>query len=214
MAIVLIKLLNHAVRRNFLIFAGVALCSLLTARPAVGAETNGTLALSGTENPVLPDAGYVKINSTGDAGTWTQRTNTPAPAARYYHTALWTGSEMLIWGGLDGNSVYGFNYFNDGARYDPAGNSWTAVTTNGAPAARSQHTAVWNGSEMIVWGGSFFDGSLYFWNDGGRYNPAGNSWTAMSTNGAPNGRAYHTAVWTGSEMLVWGGNNYENYNDT
>ena len=27
------------------------------------------------------------------------------------------------------------------------------MTTNGAPAARYDHTAVWTGSEMIVWGG-------------------------------------------------------------
>ncbi|HEY2119535.1 MAG TPA: hypothetical protein VGH37_10160 [Candidatus Acidoferrum sp.] len=27
-------------------------------------------------------------------------------------------------------------------------------------------------------------------------------WTATSTTGAPVGRAFHTAVWTGSEMIV------------
>jgi hypothetical protein len=43
-------------------------------------------------------------------------------------------------------------------------------------------------------------------NDGGRYNPAANSWTAVPTTGAPAARDYHTAVWTGSEMIVWGGN--------
>ena len=59
---------------------------------------------------------------------------------------------------------------NDGGRYNPAGNSWTAVSTTGAPAARYHHTAVWTGSEMIVWGG--YNGSSYL-NDGGRYNPAG-----------------------------------------
>src|SRR5262249_1047100 len=31
------------------------------------------------------------------------------------------------------------------------------------------------------------------------------SWTATSTTNAPSGRYYHTAVWTGSEMIVWGG---------
>ena len=42
-------------------------------------------------------------------------------------------------------------------------------------------------------------------NTGGRYNPATNSWTATSTNNPPDGREYATAVWTGSEMIVWGG---------
>ena len=31
------------------------------------------------------------------------------------------------------------------------------------------------------------------------------SWTATSTTNAPNARDIHTAVWTGSEMIVWGG---------
>src|SRR5207248_1632766 len=41
--------------------------------------------------------------------------------------------------------------------------------------------------------------------DGGRYNPAGDSWTVAGTNGAPAGRQYATTVWMGSEMIVWGG---------
>ena len=31
------------------------------------------------------------------------------------------------------------------------------------------------------------------------------TWTAASTANAPEGRDLHTAVWTGSEMIVWGG---------
>src|SRR6266478_1934146 len=36
--------------------------------------------------------------------------------------------------------------------------TWTATSTTSAPAARENHTAVWTGSEMIVWGG--FNGSF------------------------------------------------------
>src|SRR5438477_580679 len=53
-----------------------------------------------------------------------------------------------------------------GGRYDPGTDSWTATTTIEAPSARSYHTAVWTGSEMIVWGGL---SSLGFSNTGGRY---------------------------------------------
>jgi hypothetical protein len=31
--------------------------------------------------------------------TWTRTTLTNAPTARYIHTAVWTGSEMIVWGG-------------------------------------------------------------------------------------------------------------------
>src|SRR5205814_9067748 len=42
-------------------------------------------------------------------------------------------------------------------------------------------------------------------NTGGRYNPGTDSWTATTTTGAPAGRELHKAVWTGSQMIVWGG---------
>ena len=57
---------------------------------------------------------------------------------------------------------------------------------------------------MIVWGGT---DDLSHLNTGGRYNPSTDSWTATSTTNAPDARDDHTAVWTGSEMIVWGGCN-------
>ena len=80
--------------------------------------------------------------------------------------------------------------------------SWTATSTTNAPAGRDNHTAVWTGSEMIVWGGQ---GGSGLFNTGGRYNPSTDSWTATSRTNAPAGRSDHTAVWTGNEMIVWGG---------
>ena len=130
--------------------------------------------------------------------TWTATSTTDTPEARFSHTAVWTGSEMIVWGGTDGTNV-----LNTGGRYDPSTDSWTATSTTNAPEARSNHTAVWTGSEMIVWGG----GSAFAFNTGGRYNPATDSWTATSTSSAPDARDSHTAVWTGSEMIVWGGFN-------
>src|SRR5262249_57245240 len=49
------------------------------------------------------------------------------------------------------------------------------------------------------------DENVVFVNTGGRYNPGTDSWIATSTSEAPDGREFHTAVWTGSEMIVWGG---------
>ena len=53
-----------------------------------------------------------------------------------------------VWGGLAGG------YSNSGGRYNPATDSWTPTGTINAPAGRARHTAVWTGSEMIVWGGT------------------------------------------------------------
>jgi N-acetylneuraminic acid mutarotase len=132
--------------------------------------------------------------------TWTATSITNAPSARAYHTATWTGSEMIVWGGV-GNGVP-TPFFNTGGRYNPSTDSWSATSTTNVPAAREQHTAVWTGGEMIVWSG-YGDGS--YLDTGGRYNPSTDSWTATSTVNAPSARANHTAVWTGSEMVVWGG---------
>jgi hypothetical protein len=88
------------------------------------------------------------------------------------------------------------------------------VTTNGAPAARNGHTAVWTGSEMIVCGGAFHfirivsqsaSWAESFSSGGGRYNPTAGSWTAVPD--VLGGRSDYTAVWTGSEMIIWGGAN-------
>jgi N-acetylneuraminic acid mutarotase len=132
--------------------------------------------------------------------SWAAINTTNAPLARYYHTAVWTGSEMIIWAGYNN-----YTYLNTGGRYNPNTDSWTATSITNAPSARSSHTAVWAGSEMIVWGGYVFDGSSQWLNTGGRYDPALDSWTATSTTNVPTGRANHTAIWTGSEMVIWGG---------
>ncbi len=136
--------------------------------------------------------------------TWVATSLVNVPLARVSHTAVWTGSEMIIWGGEDGLVA-----LNTGGRYNPVTDTWIATTTTNAPAARGVHTAVWTGSEMIIWGGCpdvagcIIQGTPY--NTGGRYNPVTDSWTATITTNAPTARVAHTAVWTGSEMIVWGG---------
>ena len=89
--------------------------------------------------------------------SWTATSITNAPTGRYGHTAVWSGNEMIVWGGYDGSSS------NTGGRYNPSTNTWAATSTSNAPTGRRYHTAVWSGSEMIVWGGAPIT------NTGGRY---------------------------------------------
>jgi N-acetylneuraminic acid mutarotase len=135
-----------------------------------------------------------------DSDNWIATTTTNAPEGRANHTGVWSASEMIIWGGDSSGSP-----FNTGGRYNPGTNSWTATDTVNAPAGRSYHTAVWTGSEMIVWGGYFFDGNQNYLNTGGRYNPGTNSWIATGMTDAATARSNHTAIWTDTEMVVWGG---------
>ena len=140
--------------------------------------------------------------------SWTATRTTNAPSGRLDHTAVWTGSEMIVWGGSD---LY--NQFDSGGRYNPVTDTWMATSTTNVPEGRESHTAVWNGTEMIIWGGASIQGSTaHYVNTGGKYNPFIDSWNPTSTVNAPDGRDLHTAVWTGSEMLVWGGSFYEGGN--
>lgn len=216
-----------------------------------GVATGGIVLSEVADSAQLADAGYVRIGKVDwVTGGWTTKSSGPpttgkANMARAYHSAVWTGSEMIVWGGYDGG------YLNDGARYNPTANSWSTISKTGAPAARSSHSAVWTGSLMLVWGGrspgggrynpatdtwsamatdgaptpprrghsavwtgtelvlwgGMYDAgyAVYYFNTGARYNPTANTWTAMSTTGAPAARGYHASVWTGSELLVWGG---------
>ncbi len=117
-------------------------------------------------------------------------------SGRSAHTAVWTGSALLVWGGHNGVSVLG-----DGGLYDPVLDTWTKVSAIDAPAPRSSHSAVWTGTELVVWGGRGVDGVFA---DGGIYDPALDTWTAIEDSGY-DGVAEHTAVWTGAEMVVFGG---------
>ncbi|HZM70421.1 MAG TPA: kelch repeat-containing protein [Candidatus Cryosericum sp.] len=142
------------------------------------------------------------------ADSWTSTATAGAPSGRLSHTAVWTGGQMLVWGGSDGSL-----YFNTGGRYDLATNSWTPTTTTGAPVVRRDHTAVWTGSEMLVWGGS--NGvSPFYLDSGGRYDPVSDTWAPTATAGAPGARSDHTALWTGTLMIVWGGYKEPFYLDT
>lgn len=159
-----------------------------------GGDVSGVAEMYGTGGIYDPNVGIA-------GGSWTPTDPSPsAPKGRSLHTAVWTGSEMIIWGGY----VTGLSDENSGGSYDPSTNLWIPMTTTNAPSARQDHTAVWTGSKMIVWGG--FSG-LYF-SDGGQFDPAGGAggaWTPTNNAGAPAARNYHTAVWTGTKMIVWGG---------
>jgi hypothetical protein len=157
-------------------------------------------------------SGYLNTGGRYDAITnvWTATNTANAPSARTVHDPVWTGSEMIVWGGFSFDGTGNEIYLNTGGRYNPNTNSWTATTTTNAPDGRTTHTAVWTGAEMIVWGGQAGLDLGYYFNAGARYDPDTDSWTATSTVNAPDGRYRHTAVWTGNEMIVWGGILYSN----
>lgn len=138
------------------------------------------------------------------ANTWSSMSATGAPEGRGAHAAVWTGSVMVVWGGIKGTISTASNLLTTGGRYDPVANTWTSTSTTGAPSARYDFTSIWSGTYMVIWGGQNSGGTLL--GTGGRYNPSTNAWSAVTATGAPTARSGHTAVWTGSKMIIWGGN--------
>ena len=163
---------------------------------------------NGTEMMIYYNNIVYRWNPAGTAWTQSAINNIPGFTAVTNASAIWTGTDMIIYGGLAG-SVFS----NKGVKYNPSTNTWTSIS-NG-PYKKANHTAVWTGTEMIVWGGDTSNSGNT--QTGYRYNPSSNTWSAaISTSGAPSPRSNAGAVWTGSKMLITCGNDIgtsATYND-
>ncbi len=139
---------------------------------------------------------------------WRRLSTSGSPKPSRYPAAVWTGREMLVFGCVEKPGAPN-SLLPTGGRYNPESDSWTPMTTNGAPAGRYRHWAVWTGKQMIVWGG--LDGEDHPLGDGALYDPALDVWKPLSNRDAPSPRfADEPATWTGSEMILWGGSNHIN----
>jgi len=110
----------------------------------------------------------------------------------------WTGKELIITGG----SSSGPRTLRDGAAYNPATRTWRTIAP--MPLGRTGATAVWDGTELIVIGGRTGSGpASRFAARPLTYNPAANHWRWLPKMAYP--RSGFGAVWTGRQVLVWGG---------
>ncbi|MEY4630146.1 MAG: hypothetical protein RIQ81_266 [Pseudomonadota bacterium] len=181
------------------------------------AQTNGTATVyvkfkdaAGNETACTNDTITHEDTPPSQPDSWTATSTTQAPALRRHHAAVWTGSKLIVWGGGTGGEPVLVPVATGGI-YDPVADSWTAVQTAGAPDARQNHAAIWTGSKMIVWGGIDRVTETAF-DSGGAFDPVLNQWSNISAVGAPSPRWFPYsvgAVWTGTEMIVWGGSVFQ-----
>ena len=163
-----------------------------------GIPASLTAVSTEAEDPALTSKGLGMFMSVPPA-PWQNGAASGGIAGRTGHTAVWTGEQMMIWGGmLNGNSFAG-----TGAGYLPGFDGWRPITTFAAPSARSGHGAVWTGAKMIVWGG---EGANGFVNSGGEYDALTQQWSVTGVSGAASARADFACLWTGNHVVVWGGN--------
>lgn len=130
---------------------------------------------------------------------------------RSFAGGVWTGEEMLVWGGKASGTVTtpgptcNASFCGRGAAYSPATDTWRDLSTTDTPVGRSLHSATWTGTEMIVWGGLGLLGAEC--PTGGAYNPSLDTWRPVEPQGVAHTRVAHTAVWTGAELIIFGGYN-------
>jgi N-acetylneuraminic acid mutarotase len=129
--------------------------------------------------------------------TWQKLNNLPAGllTVKDKPTFLWTGTELLIWGG---------NGANDGYRYNPVTNIWTTMINSNVPTARNFYLANFTGSELVIWGGNDAGNGTAL-NTGARYNLANNTWTSMNTTNAPAFLYGANSIVENNSLFVYGG---------
>lgn len=129
------------------------------------------------------------------------RTLPPAPiAGRRGQLSVWTGEELVVWGGTDET-----RQLDDGAAYDPDTDEWRRLSE--APLSpRHGALGLWTGDEVVVLGGWDNAGGL---RDGAAYDPATDRWRSLTpppegtiaaspTPPGPNA----AATWTGTRVVI------------
>ena len=154
------------------------------------------------------DLGSVNLTAYNPAtNTWHALPPTPL-TPREFVAGAWTGTEMVLAGGLaspDGDAEHAVAV-TDGSAWDATTNTWRRIAPMPTTLPGGDPTAVWTGREVLVW--SSVPGTP---NISGRevvlaYNPSTNTWRTLPPSGLTP-RADALTVWTGTELVVWGGIN-------
>jgi hypothetical protein len=169
------------------------------ALPPVGGQQSPVGAWTGKELFILPGTdpegkpvGGAAYNPASN--TWRRIASLPTPPAGAY--AVWDGREVLVAGGTQANGLS-----TAGLAYDPATNHSRSLPPS---SGRASAAAVWTGRRLLVWGGQTFPGATVTARHGLSYDPIGNRWSPLPQSAFP-ARVDPTAVWTGRELIVWGG---------
>lgn len=150
---------------------------------ALAAGLAGVVIGRATKTATAPD--------TGLSPSWQALPQAPI-AGRVYEGVVWTGTEMIVWGGGERS---------DGAAYNPATRSWRRIAPL-PPGARpfSAGAAVWTGETAVAWSGNALEGPAV----GAVYDPRTDSWRGLPA-GPLGPREGYASVWTGKELLIIGG---------
>ena len=134
----------------------------------------------------------------GAPAGWTRLPDSPL-GSRAGHVMVWTGHELLVWGGANASGVR-----DDGASFDPAARQWTRLPDSPLHPTSAQLLDVWTGTELLVWDN---DGSDSSHRAGAAYNPATRTWRTIAPSPVPPNQYQPIIVWAGTRALVWSATN-------
>lgn len=115
-----------------------------------------------------------------------------APIPAHYGSALvWTGTELIVWGGLvdDGPCC---SVSQDGAAFDPAAGTWRQIAP--PPNQVKPGVVLWTGTEMLVWSDGTPD------TVSAAYDPALDTWRMIAD--PPAAALTSVAFWIGDAAVV------------
>lgn len=138
--------------------------------------------LSGEGSVISPNPRPLSDRAYLDPGPLSARTN---------HLVTWTGSELLVWGGDNGQE-----FFTDGAAYDPEADSWRWLPSSPLESGL-RATSVWAGDHLVA----------FNIDDTAAYYPASDEWRTLGSGVNPPETADRT-MWTGGSVYTWAGDIY------
>ena len=114
-------------------------------------------------------------------------------------SAVWTGSEMIVWGGTARSGT--IERGAEGALYDPATRIWHTIAASPLGLEGGAGAGVaWTGHEMVVWASNSPDGPV----GATAYDPSKDSWRRLPA-GPLGRREGYSSAWTGKELIIVGG---------
>jgi len=166
-------------------------------------EVPGGFAMVWTGHVVLVWGGgcCAGVSATGSAydparNTW--RALPKSPVKGRYPNAVWTGKELIIAGGSDGEGLT----LSDAAAYNPTTRHWRKLPP--LPSPRADASLTWTGREVVVVGGySKLPIAKHLYRSVLAYSPVKNRWRTLPRIDTV--RTEYGAVWTGRQILIWGG---------
>ena len=196
-------------RRRLGVPAAFAVAALILVVLAVSArgEPEGSLVVEQTETPVAEETAPAIPVAPGD---W--QAMAPGPLSpREDAAAVWSGTEMLVWGGRVRDRL---DALRDGAAYEPLGDRWRALPRSPL-SARGSPAAAWTGRELVLWGGAGDQPEVDEGRevlgiplaDGAAYDPATNRWRELAPSPLSARRDAQAVVIDG-QVVIWGGTTF------